>query len=224
MRPFRGWKWSLALWGRCLRSLAACQTKYGWCCEGKSLSREDEMVVAPICNGLKSAHLDFAEDSIPHFVVFSVLSSTFSEPYRKNCVKANNPPKSKAELWTSIVNSRPRALVCGGGGGGGEEGQNASQGTYLQGEFFWKASCTTETLGEKNLKNRPLAHAPIREEIIVNQSQRKAKSKYGICARFWFDRRGHKSQAVARSIQIYIANDEKLSQHETLGLAKARPK
>ena len=51
-------------------------------------------------------------------------------------------------------------------------------------------------------------------------------SKYGICAGFWFDRRGHKakrSDARFIYIYIYIANDESPSQHVTVGLAEARP-
>ena len=73
-------------------------------------------------------------------------------------------------------------------------------------------------------KNRAFAQASFREEIIVNQSQRKAKSKYGICAGFWLDRRGHKAKrSDARFIYIPIANDEKPSQHVTVGFAKARP-
>ena len=43
-------------------------------------------------------------------------------------------------------------------------------------------------------KNRALEPAYFRKEIIANQSQRKAKSQYGICAGFWFDRRGHKAK------------------------------
>ena len=46
----------------------------------------------------------------------------------------------------------------------------------------------------KKQKNRALAQASFQEEIIVNQRQRKAKSKYGICAGFWLDRRGHKAK------------------------------
>ena len=59
-------------------------------------------------------------------------------------------------------------------------------------------------------KNRALAQAFFREEIIVNQSQKKARSKYGICAGFWFDRRGHKAKrSNARFIYIsliFLAN------------------
>ena len=48
-------------------------------------------------------------------------------------------------------------------------------------------------MGEET-KNRALEPASFREEVIVNQSQRKAKSKYGICAGFLFDGRGHKAK------------------------------
>ena len=47
-------------------------------------------------------------------------------------------------------------------------------------------------MGEET-KNRALAQS-FREEIIVNHSQRKAKSKYGIFGEFWLDRRGHKAK------------------------------
>ena len=53
---------------------------------------------------------------------------------------------------------------------------------------------------------------------------RHAKSKYGICAGFWFDRRGHKAKrSHGRFKQIYIASDEKPGQHVTVGLAEVRP-
>ena len=54
----------------------------------------------------------------------------------------------------------------------------------------------------KKQKNRALAQASFREKIIVIQSQRKAMSKYGICAEFWFG--WAQSQVVGRSIYIYI--------------------
>ena len=85
--------------------------------------------------------------------------------------------------------------------------------------------------GEKT-KNMALEPASFRKEIIVNQSQRKAKSPYGICAGFWFDRRGHKAKRSdarfiyiyrRKSIYIYIANGESPSQHVSVGLAEARP-
>ena len=72
-----------------------------------------------------------------------------------------------------------------------------------------------------------LAQASFRKQIILNQSQRKARAKYGICAGFWFGSSWAQSQAVGRSIYIYIyiyiANDESPSQHVTVGLAEARP-
>ena len=76
----------------------------------------------------------------------------------------------------------------------------------------------------KKTKNMALEPASFRKEIIVNQSQRKAKSPYGICAGFWFDRRGHKAKrSDARFIYIYITNGESPSQHVSVGLAEARP-
>ena len=56
-----------------------------------------------------------------------------------------------------------------------------------------KGQLNTDAVGEET-KNRALEPASFRKEIIVNQSQRKAKSQNGICARFWFDRRGHKAK------------------------------
>ena len=43
-------------------------------------------------------------------------------------------------------------------------------------------------------KKKALEPASFREENFVNESQRKAKSKYGICAGFLFDSRGHKAK------------------------------
>ena len=53
--------------------------------------------------------------------------------------------------------------------------------------------------------NRALVKASIREEIIVNQRQRKARSKYGTSAGIWFDRRVHKAKrSDARFINISV--------------------
>ena len=85
------------------------------------------------------------------------------------------------------------------------------------------SSWTPDTVGEET-KNRAYDQASFREEIIINQSQTKAKSTYGICAGFWFDRCGHKAKrSDARFIYIYIANGENPSQHVSVGLAEARP-
>ena len=58
------------------------------------------------------------------------------------------------------------------------------------------------------------------------QSQRKAKSKYGICAGFGWIVAGTKPSGRTLDLYIYIiyiANDESPSQHVTVGLAEARP-
>ena len=87
-------------------------------------------------------------------------------------------------------------------------------------------------------KNRALEPASFREEIIVNQSQRKAKSKNGISAGNHRqskpkeskvevrDLRGilvRSSRAQSQAVGRSIANDESPSQHVTVGLAEARP-
>ena len=65
-------------------------------------------------------------------------------------------------------------------------------------------SCTlSEHCQKKSVeitKNRALAQASFRRQIILNQSQRKARAKYGICAGFWFGSSWAQSQAVGRSI------------------------
>ena len=72
----------------------------------------------------------------------------------------------------------------------------------IQIEFVSKDIGTPDAVGEET-KNRALEPASFREEVIVNKSQRKAKSKYGICEGFWFDRLGHKAKrSDARFIYI----------------------
>ena len=81
------------------------------------------------------------------------------------------------------------------------------------------------------LHTHPFGRRSLSIKARKNQSQRKAKLKYGICAGFWLDRRGHKAKRsdarfiyIYIYIYIYIANDESPSQHVTVGLAEARPK
>ena len=77
-------------------------------------------VTPPVCNGSKAAHFEIAEDWIPRFgcllgAFMHILRILPGCQSRENCGNHNNPRKSKAELPTSIINRRPRALVCGGG-------------------------------------------------------------------------------------------------------------
>ena len=129
-------------------------------------------------------------------VVFSVLSCTFSKHCRKKSVD-QRPPKSKAEFLTPIVDflcvkvlrrvKKDRTLV-----------------KKFRSSLFQRAA-EHRCSGGKNKEQGSCEPASFRKEIIVNQSQRKAKSQYGICAGFWFDRRGHKAKrSDARFIYIYI--------------------
>ena len=69
----------------------------------------------------------------------------------------------------------------------------------IQIEFVSKGSWILDAVGEET-KTRVLAQASFREKTIVIQSQRKAMSKYGICAGFWFGSSWAQSQTVRRSI------------------------
>ena len=103
----------------------------------------------------------FAKDSIPGFgcllSAFEHILRTLPKELRRSM--ANNPPKSKAELWTSIVDLE---LLCA------EDGEKKTRtlvGAH-PGWVFLKSQLHNRGTGWKNLKNRPLAHAPVREEII----------------------------------------------------------
>ena len=157
------------------------------------------------------------EDSIPRIDCFL---SAFVHLLQTLPKEVSRSTATKVE--SGISNANRRFLVC-------EsletvkEGLNACQ--KIQIEFVSKGSWTPMQWGKKT-KNMALEPASFRKEIIVNQSQRKAKSPYGICAGFWFDRRGHKakrSDARFIYIYIYIANGESPSQHVSVGLAEARP-
>ena len=165
-----------------------------WRSEGKARSREDEMAVSP---GFDSSHWLFS-------LCFRAPSPNTAE--RSQSINGHQSRKRNFGRQSSI------SCVWKTG----KEGQNACR------SCFWKTgkegqnacrkipdriaptegSWTPDTVG-KETKNRAYAQASFREEIIVNQSQRKAKSKYGICAGFWFDRHGHKAKrSDARFIYI----------------------
>ena len=100
--------------------------------------------------------------------------------------------KQRTELYrhqsrSGISDANRRFLVCECLETG-KEGQYACQ--KIQIEFVSKDIGPPDAVGEET-KNRALEPASFREEVIANQSQRKAKSKYGICAGFWLDRLGH---------------------------------
>ena len=133
---------------------------------------------------------------LPWLVVFSVLSCTFSEHYRKKSVD-QRPPKSKEEFRTPIVN-----LLCVKELRKGKERQNACR--KNPDRVCRKGQLNTRCSGWRK-KNRALAQASFREEIIVNQSQRKAKSKYGICAGFGWIVVGTKASGRTLDLYIYIS-------------------
>ena len=131
-------------------------------------------------------------------VVFSVLSCTFSKDCRKKSVD-QRPPKSKAEILTPIVNflcvkvlrrvKKDRTLV--------KKFRSSLSQRAAEHPMQWERKQRTGAWA--------LEPASFRKEIIVIQSQRKAKAQYGICAGFWFDRRGHKAKrSDARFIYILI--------------------
>ena len=135
-------------------------------------------------------------------VVFSVLSRTFSEHCTKKSVD-QRPPK----VESGISGANRRFLVC--------ETRVKKDRTLVENiqiDCVSKGSWTRDAVCEET-KNRVFAQAFFREEIIVNQCQKKARSKYGICAGFWFDRRGHKAKrSDARFIYIYIYREWRKSE------------
>ena len=146
-------------------------------------------------------------------VVFSVRSSIFSEHCRKNSVN-QRPLKSKAEVWTPIVD----LLIVKDG----KEGQNASQ--KNPDRACLKGQLNTRCSGGRNKEQGSCTG------ILSRGDHRQSKPEEGkVEVR---DLRGilvgssrAQSQAVGRSIYIYIyiANGESPSQHVTVGLAEARP-
>ena len=135
------------------------------------------------------------EDSIPRIGCFL---SAFVHLLQTLPKEVSQSTATKVESGISGANRR--VLVCESLETG-KEGQNACQ--KIQIEFVSKGSWTPDAVGEER-KNRALAQASFREKIIVIQSQRKAISKYGIWAGFWFGSSWARSQAVGRSIYIYI--------------------
>ena len=97
-------------------------------------------------------------------VVFSVLSCTFSKRCRKKSVD-QRPPKSKAEFLTPIVDFLCVKVL-----------RRVMKDRTLVKKFrsSLKGQLNTDAVGEET-KNRALEPASFRKEIIVNQSQRKAK-------------------------------------------------
>ena len=168
-----------------------------WRSEGKAGSREDEMAVSP---GFESSHW-----------LFSL------------CFRAPTP--NTAERSQSINGHQSRKRNFGHQSSiscvwkTDKEGQNACR------SCFWK----TGKEGEKACQKKSRSYCPnwgqlntrcswwrnkeqgsctgilFREEIIVNQSQRKARSKYGICAGFWFDRGGHKAKLSDARFILYTS-------------------
>ena len=173
-------------------SLAACQTMHGWRCEGKAQSREDEMAVQPRVPP-RQFRWGFG------LLLFTQCFPAHSPNPAERVTSVNGQKSTKVESRTSDVNCRP--IVCGRR----REKARTHVGALL-GWVFLNVSCTTEALGGKNLKNRPLAQAPFREEMIVNQIQRTAKSKFGICAGFWFHRRGAQNSKAKQSHSQFPSN------------------
>ena len=137
----------------------------------------------------------YPEDSIPligcFLSAFVHLLQTLSKKVSRS---------TATEVESGISDANRRFLVCESLETG-KEGQNACQ--KNSDRVCLKGQLNTDAVGEET-KNRALEPASFRKEIIVNQSQRKAKSQYGICAGFWFDRRGHKAKrSDARFIYIY---------------------
>ena len=99
---FRRWKRSRAFSRRCQRSLATCQAMHGDAVKARPGREKTKMVAAQGSNSsISTLRIRF----LP-LVVFSVLSCTFSEHYRKKSVD-QRPPKSKADFRTPIVD-----LLC----------------------------------------------------------------------------------------------------------------
>ena len=171
IRPFCGWKQSRALSRRCLRSLATCQTKHGWRCEGKPLSREDEMAVPPICKDSKSAHFEFN----PSIFFTQRFRAHFPSPAERIAsINQLNKTPPKVESGTSDVNCdrRHRALVCQRRGKRSRTLLGALPGrVFLKGQLHYRG--TTAALGEKSKEQSSCACASSRG------NHRQSKSKEG---------------------------------------------
>ena len=144
-----------------------------------------------------------------------VFSQCFRVPYPNTAEKSQCMNGHQNRKWNF---GRQSTISCAWKTG--KEGQNACR--KIQIEFVSKGRWSSDAVSEIT-KNRALAQAYFRRQIILNQSQRKARVKYWICTGFWFGSSWAQSQAVGRSTYIYIANDESPSQHVTVGLAEARP-
>ena len=151
-------------------------------------------------------------------VVFSVLSCTFSEHYRKKSVD-QRPPKSKAEFRTPIVD-----LLCVKELRKGKERQNACR--KNPDRVCRKGQLNTRCSGWRKKKTGLLRRHPFERKSLSIKAKGRQSRSTGF-ARDLVGSSWAQSQAVGRSIYIYIyiyiANDESSSQHVTVGLAEARP-
>ena len=177
MSPISGCLPSHARWSR-------------WRSEGKARSREDEMAVPPRVLTRRPVSM-LRIRFLP-----LVFSQCFRVPYPNTAEKSQsiNGHQNRKRNF-----GRQSTISCAWKTG--KEGQNACR--KIQIEFVSKGRWTSDAVSEIT-KNRALAQASFRRKIILNQSQRKARAKYGICAGFWFGSSWAQSQAVGRSIYIYI--------------------
>ena len=153
------------------------------------------------------------EDPIPRIGCFLSAFVHFLQTLPKEVSQS-----TATKVESGISDANRRFLVCESLETG-KEGQNACQ--KNSDRVCLKGQLNTRCSGWRNKEQGSWTGILSRG----NHRQSKPKSKYGICAGFWFDRRGHKAKrSDARFIYIYIANDENPSQHVSVGLAEARPK
>ena len=181
-----------------------------WHSEGKARSREDEMAVSP---GFGSSHRLFSQ----YFRAPSLNTAERSQSINGHQSRKRNLGRQSSIscVWKTGKEGQNTCRSCVWKTG--KEGQNTCGKNPDRVCLNW-GQLNTRCSGWRN-KEQGSCSGILWEESIVNQSQRNAKSKYRICAGFWFGRRGHKAK---RSDTRSIVNDESQSQHVTVALAKAR--
>ena len=147
------------------------------------------MAVPPICKASKSAHFEFAKDSIPRFDCLLTAVEHILRTPPKELNRSINRTKTHQSRKRNFGRQSSTSSSCGRKAG--KEGQNASRGTSRA----RKARCTTEHWVKESKEQASYACARSRGNHRQSKSfERKAKSKYGTCAGLWFDRRWHKAK------------------------------
>ena len=167
---FRRWKRNRALSRRCHRSLATSQAMHGDAVKARPGREKTKWRCRQ--GSLWLVRFD-PEDSIPRIGCFLralIRAPSPNTAERSQSINGHQSQKRNFGRQSSI------SCVVKSWDGKRRTGRLSKK---IQIEFVSKGSWTSDAVGEET-KNRALAQASFREEIIINQSQRNAKSKYGI--------------------------------------------